>query len=159
MVCKDIEYSIYWLVLSHEFYLGSFSDFRDLEFAETITESLQTLRRIKLAVSLLFWDGDPLKGICDTLEEISGRNKLECIEIHLTIMRYEYMGYYVWHRLEDVLIKSGWPKLNCVSITITFEYPRPSTNFQFPESLQHAHLPRLRTIKHLDLKFSAEYST
>ena len=119
MVCKDIEYSIYWLVLSHEFYLGSFSDFRDLEFAETITESLQTLRRIKLAVSLLFWDGDPLKGICDTLEEISGRNKLECIKIHVNVL-FDYEPNNEWHRLEGVFVKSGWPELKCVSITVTF---------------------------------------
>ena len=161
MVCKnieDIEYFIYWLVLSDD---GNPSKFRDLEFAKIITESLQTLRRVKLAIILRFWVWDPLVGICDVLEEVLGRNKLECIEINLK-MRYEYMDYYRWHKLEEVLIKSGWPELKCVSIVITFEfqYSEPPTDLPLLiGSLHHAHFPRLRTSKHLDFKFSVEYIT
>ena len=69
MVCKSIKYSIYWPVLSDEFYLGQNPDFRlgDLEFARTITESLQTLR-----FAIWLEHGAPLGAIFDDPEEISG---------------------------------------------------------------------------------------
>jgi len=92
--------------------------FKTCEFAKTIMESLQTLRRLKLTIIVLFPDQDLLVGICDELEEISGRNKLECIETYLEVWYEDKMDE--WHRLEEVLIKSGWPELKCVSITITF---------------------------------------
>ena len=122
MVCEEIEYLIYWLVLSDEFYLADNFHFRDVEFAKTITESLQTLRRLNLAIIVLSEYPDPLVGLFDELEEISGRNKLERIEIDLEV-GYEYEAYDEWHRLENVLIKSGWPELKCVSITIIFLRP------------------------------------
>ena len=158
VVCKDIEYSIYWLALTNDFYSASYFNLRDLEFAKTITESLQTLRRVKFAV--WFEDGDPLGAVCDELEEISGRNKLECIEIDVRV-RYQYKTHNEWHRLEEVLITSGWPELKCVSITITSERVysgarglRPPTPFELAlKNLEHTHFPRLRRSKHLDLKF------
>lgn len=73
---------------------------------------------------------------------------MECIEIDLTL-KYEYEAHDEWHRLEAVLIQSGWPELKCVSITIGFE-PRYPTAFELAKSLQHTQFPRLRKRKHLD---------
>ena len=159
MVCKSIKYSIYWPVLSDEFYLGQNPDFRlgDLEFARTITESLQTLRRVKLDISLYGGEDDPLQGFCDELEEISEMNKLECIEIHLLVW-HEYKAHDEWHRLEEVLIKSGWRELKSVSITITFGGRYPTAFELAHQSFQHKHFLRLRKREHLDFQFSVENS-
>ena len=83
---------------------------------------------------------DPLGGICDWLEAISGRNKLESIEIYFYVTPSDYELNDTWHRLEEVLIKSGWPELKCISIsvassdesgTVTFERA-PSLDTQLP---------------------------
>ena len=159
MVCKGIEYLIYLLVPSDEFYLAPNPDFRleDLEFAKTITESLQTLRGVHLTISVFGEQEDPLEGFCDELEGISGRNKLECIEIHLLVW-YEYKARDEWHRLEEVLIKSGWRELKYVSIAITFGRQYPTAFELALQNFQHKQFLRLRKIDHLDFQFSVKDS-
>ena len=126
-------------------------DFQELEIAKTITESLQTLRRLKLFILISFnLAPDPLGGICDELEAISGRNKLEFIEIHLDV--FHYRPNILWHRLEEVLIKFGWPELKCVSITVTFVDRFETAAFERARSLDTRFL-RLKRSKQLDFQF------
>ena len=147
------------MVLFDEFYLVPWrsSDFRKLEFAKTIMEALQTLRRLKLSLIVSFKDLDTLRGFCDWLEAISGRNKLECIEIHLDVV-LDYEPNNAWHRLEEVLIKSGWPELKSVSITVAFEDQPATLAFERALNLDTRFL-HLRGSKQLDFQFSIQTST
>ena len=123
-------------VLLDEFYLAPWYKFRDLEFIKTITESLQTLRRLELSIMVSFEEyPDPLGGICDWLEAISGRNKLESIEIYFYVTPSDYELNDTWHRLEEVLIKSGWPDLKCISITVASSDESGTVTFERAPSL------------------------
>ena len=91
-----------------------------MEFAKTVTPSLQTLRRIEFNIGTI--DGvndDPLAELCDELEDISGKNRLESIKIQVYVQTDEDCRTGTeWGRLEKVLLKSGWPMLKHVSLTI-----------------------------------------
>ena len=50
---------------------------------------------------------------------MSGKNKLECIQIGFMVFS-DYEPNNECHRLEEILIQSGWPELKRVSIFITF---------------------------------------
>ena len=145
------------MVLLNEFYLvpWNHSNFRKLEFAKTITEVLQTLRRLKLSITVLSDGLGPVEGICDWFEAISGMNKLECIEIYLDMLFYE-PGDNDWCRLEEVLLKSGWSELKRVSLTFN---DQSTTYLEVAENFDADTLfPRLSRSKQLDFQFSADFS-
>lgn len=92
-------------------------------------------------------------GFCNELEEISGRNELECIEINIEV-GYEYEAGDEWQRLERVLLKPGWRGLKCVSVVIIF-YIKYQMAFEMAlKSLPHTQFTGLRTSKHMDFQFS-----
>ena len=144
----------------NEFYLvpWNHSGFRKLEFAKTITEVLQTLRRLNLSIVVDSFEGlGPLEGICDWFEAISGMNKLECIEIHLDVLFYKPHDD-DWRRLEEILLKSGWPELKRVSLTLTFD-DQSTTEYELAKKFDADTLfPRLSRSKQLDFQFSAGFS-
>ena len=84
-------------------------------------------------------------------------HKLQCIEIHLNVV-FGYEPNNEWHRLEKVLVKSGWPELKCVSITVTFEDQSATPAFERALSIDTL-FPRLRRSKQLDFQFSVDFST
>ena len=75
-------------------------------------------------------------------------------------MLFDYEPNNEWHRLEEVLVKSGWPELKCLSITVTFQ--DQSTIAAFERGLsrtRHTQSLRLRRSKQLDFQFSIQNST
>ena len=77
---------------------------------------------------------------------------MERIGIHFDV-ELDYEPNDEWHRLEEVLIKSGWPELKWISITVTFVDQSATAVFGWGLSLDRQFL-RLRGSKQLDFQFS-----
>jgi hypothetical protein len=135
--------------------------FLKLKFAKAVTPSLQTLKRVHLTFVIYEDNEDPLAGLCEELEEISGKNRLESIGIVINIHADEdcYTGD-TWGKLERVLLQPGWPMLKHVSLSIIIVVCREY--FQENDSplkvalehLRETQFARLMSSKNLDFQFS-----
>jgi len=133
--------------------------FRAMELAKTITPSLRTLRRLELVILIDgVSDPDPLVGLCDELENVLGKNRLESLEIKIEVSTDEdCQTGDEWGRLEKVLLKSGWPMLKHVSLDIVmFVYSRLEDGpFEIAlENLPQTQFTGLVSSKNLDFRFS-----
>ena len=142
-----------------QFFVAVAVCFRAMELAKTITPSLRTLRRLELVI---FIDGvsdpDPLVGLCDELENILGKNRLESLDIKIEVSTdRDCQTGDEWGRLEKVLLKSGWPMLKHVSVAIVmFAYSRLEDGpFEIAlENLPQTQFTGLVSSKNLDFRFS-----
>jgi hypothetical protein len=85
---------------------------QDIDFSETIAPSLHTLRRLHLAVH--GYPAATTAEFCDMLDKLSGKNRLESLEIELEAASDDTD----WSRLDKILLTPGWSMLKHVSITI-----------------------------------------
>ena len=122
-----------------------------LQFAKTITPSLQTLRRLQLEITTPNEREDSGATLCDELEEISGMNKLESVEITFKV-EGDCHTVDEWGRLDMVFLKSGWPKLKhvCLAIVIDRWWEMKATLMD----LSRTHFAGLTSSKNLDFQFS-----
>lgn len=134
--------------------------FRAMESAKMVAPSLHTLRRMHLEIrheTTTTESDDPLAGLCDELESISGKNKLEYlrIDIKLMDMHPRYLGD-EWGRLDMLLLKSGsWPMLKHVSLVVFVHHNAFSENLEVAlKSLPRTQLTKLTSSKDLDFQFS-----
>ena len=127
--------------------------FGRMAIAEMVTPSLQTLKRLHLTFK--GWSfTDPVSDLCDELNKISGKNRLECIEIESDYLSLEMCG------LEEVFLSSGWLMLKRVSLTVTIhvlEENSPST--RIIESALQERLPGLMSSKNFDFLFTVQEET
>lgn len=121
--------------------------FRIMDFANMITPSLQTLRRLRLSID--GWEmSDPVPDLCNQLETISGKNRLESIEIENHVQSDE------WDRLDRILLAPGWPMLERVSLTIVIFVSEINSPFKrIVENLAQNKLSGLMSSKNLDFHF------
>jgi hypothetical protein len=129
--------------------------FQELGFAKMVTPSLQKLKRVHLTFAMDVYHGDPLAGLCEELEEISGKNKLESIEIVIDLQANEvcHTGD-KWGKLERVLLQPGWPMLKHVSLSITLYRKKYNPLKAALERLRETQFARLMSSKNLDFQFS-----
>ena len=126
-----------------------------------VTPSLQTLRRIELRVLIDSYSRDPLAVVCDKLEDISGENELESIELQIELHtnRDCWTGA-EWGRLEKVL-QSGWPMLKHISLVIVIiNYSELRIDSPFGmalKSLPQSQFTGLMSNKNLDFQFSVQF--
>ena len=132
-----------------------------MQLAKMITPSLPTLRRVEFRVIIDSGSQDPLAVVCDELEQISGKNRLESIKTEIiletdTVCRTGAE----WGRLEQVLLHSGWPMLEHISLLIvinSFHELRIDGPFGMAlKSLPQTQFTHLMSCKHLDFQFSVE---
>lgn len=133
--------------------------FRAMQFAQVVTPSLQTLSRVYLTTVIEGASEDPLAGLCDELQQILGKNKLETLKIQIGVqMDDECRMGDEWGRLEKVLLKrSGWPMLNQVSLDIVVYNFRRQEGGPFAlalKGLPQTQFTRLTSAKHLNFRFS-----
>ncbi|KAF8804779.1 hypothetical protein BYT27DRAFT_7340066 [Phlegmacium glaucopus] len=133
------------------------TSFRALEFATAIAPCLETLRRVCLDIIARETPNDPLVGLCDELEDISGKNILESIELEITLLIDEdHPLSDDWARLENILLKPGWPMLKRVFLIIGIHadfwdgYARAMAN------LLRAHFTGLKSSKTFDFQLSVQ---
>ena len=146
----------YFLSGTDHIFVVKHVDFQTIELAKTIAPSLQTVRRIELTLTLYGQSEDPLLGLCDELEQISGQNKLESIEISIKMENECKMGDECG-RLERVLLTSGWPMLKYVSLDVTINSLSIGIHTSFGmalNSLPQTQLAGLMESKDLDFRYS-----
>ena len=123
--------------------------------ANTIIPTLRTLRRVQLNITLGYLNEDPLAGLCDELEEISGMNKLESIEIQIKVPLGEKCRTGdEWGRLEKVLLRSGWPMLKRVSLAIFIFHSKRHGPFEKALKRLQTQFSSLTSSKNCDFHFS-----
>ena len=138
------------------------SNFRAMQFAQMVTPSLQTLKRVELnIVNIKGPNDDPLAGLCDELEDISEKNRLLSIEIQIDVETEQdcHTGA-EWGRLEKVLLKSGWPMLEHVSLVIvlnSWRERRLDSPFEKAlKNLSQTQFANLISSEKLDFQFSVK---
>ena len=121
-----------------------------------VTPSLQTLRRVELKVVIGSYGKDPLEVLCDELEHISGKNRLESIEMRIAVFRTGAE----WGRLEKVLLHSGWPMLKHISLVMVIHsYSELRIDGLFGmvlKSLPQTQFTGLMSSKIFDFRFSVQ---
>ncbi|KAF8804781.1 hypothetical protein BYT27DRAFT_7193836 [Phlegmacium glaucopus] len=129
------------------------ASFRALEFATTIAPCLETLRRMCLDIDSSKSSNDPLAGLCDELEDILGKNKLESIELEITLLIDQDSRLSGdWARLERILLKPGWPMLKQVFLLVIIYANSRATYTWALRTLLPARFAGLRSSK--DFRFS-----
>jgi hypothetical protein len=124
--------------------------------AKALTPSLHTLRRVHLNITSDKSGEDPLAGLCNELEEILEINNLESIEIQMRTDEIRQTGD-EWGRLEEVLLKPGWPKLKRVSLAINIYGDFVVWEILALKSLPYTQFTALASSKNFDFHFSVEY--
>jgi hypothetical protein len=145
---------IYWLIFC---FIAHDDVFQELRFAEVVTPSLQRLKRVHLSFIIDEDSEDPLAGLCEELEEISGKNRLESIEILINLRLKADEDYYTgdtWGKLERVLLQPGWPMLKHVSLSIIICRENNSPIKAALERLRETQFVGLMSSKNLDFRFS-----
>jgi hypothetical protein len=98
---------------------------------------------------------DPLAGLSKELEEISGKNRLESIEISIDLQAdADYQTGDTWGKLERVLLQPGWPMLKHVSLSITINKETDSPIKAALEHMRETQFAGLTSSKNLDFRFS-----
>ena len=156
-----MESSVYWLVLIALFFVVNDIDFGAMKLAKMVTPSLQTLRRVELNVIIDSHSKDPLAVLCDELEHISGKNRLESIKIQIDLqIDIDCRSGTEWGRLEKVLLHSGWPMLKYISLVIVIN-SHYELRIDGPFGMALKNLPQtqftgLMSSKNLDFRFSVQ---
>ena len=145
----------YWLSTHHDVIVSD-AACPDMELAEVVTPSLPTLRRVGFNVD---FDGkDPLDVLCYELQRISGKNRLESIEMRIAVCQTGPK----WDRLEEVLLfRSGWPMLKHISLIVDIhshhDVPRIDAPFGIAlKSLPQTQFTGLMSSKNFDFQFSVQ---
>ena len=138
------------------FCVVTYIDFQTIELAKTIAPSLETVRRVELILTIDGQGEDPLLGLCDELERISGENKLESIKIDIKMEDECKKIGDEWGRLSKILLTSGWPMLKYVSLAVIINWRiRLDTSFGTAlKSLPQTQLAGVMARKDLDFQFS-----
>ena len=147
----------YWPHI-YPFFVVTHVNFQTIELAKTIAPSLQTVRRVKLILTINGRGEDPLLGLCDQLEQILGENILESIKIDINMENECKLGD-EWGRLEKILLTSRWPMLKYVSLVVIINSwtIRPHTSFVTAlKSLLQMQLAGLMASKDLNCWYSLQ---
>ena len=99
---------------------------------------------------------DLLAGLWEELEEISGKNRLESIEIEIDLLAdedYHTGDWDAWGKLERVLLQPGWPMLKHVSLFIFYRADDSLLKAAL-EHLRETQFARLMSSENLDFQFS-----
>jgi len=132
-----------------------------MELAKMVTPSLETLSRVCLEMTVFgSLSADPLAGLCDELEHILGKNKLESLDIEIGVLANndDCQISDDWARLEKILLlQPGWPVLKHVSLVIIIyiiPFREEDAFERAVKSLLTTHFTGLRSSKNLDFRFS-----
>ncbi|KAF8801607.1 hypothetical protein BYT27DRAFT_7147106 [Phlegmacium glaucopus] len=138
--------------------------FQALKLAKTITPCIQTLTRVHLVIasdrpSVPTSVMCPLSDLCDELEDIAGKNKLDSLKIELHMDRKEYaiLDDQQLRRLEKIILRSGWPMLKHISLDLVvynLSLPYDSSFEMGLEKLRRTQFTRLKSSKTIDFRFS-----
>ena len=85
-----------------------------------LSTNARTLKVLDLTLHLYDYQVSPLAGLCEELEAIAGRNALEVLSFEVRV-ELEYREHFVGstiQKVENVLVKPGWPALRQVSFKL-----------------------------------------
>ncbi|KAF8801616.1 hypothetical protein BYT27DRAFT_7341790 [Phlegmacium glaucopus] len=134
--------------------------FRALKLAKMIMPCIETLSRMHLVIASNGLGLLPMSDLCDELEDIAGKNKLDSLKIKICIdRRYDILGDEQLGRLEKIFLKSGWPMLKHLSLDLAVANFGPpvwddSSYEMAMEKVWQTQFTGLKSSKTMDFRFS-----
>jgi hypothetical protein len=129
---------------------------------DILSPTARTLKALELRIPLCDDEPTPLAGLCNELEAMAGRNKLEAmaLEIHVDGHETEAVIGSIIQKVEEVLIKPGWSPLKQVSFNISIACCLVSreTSAELSKALQSLpdkYLSHLSKLKSITFNYSA----
>ncbi|KAF9478244.1 hypothetical protein BDN70DRAFT_922036 [Pholiota conissans] len=140
------------------FIRGPRTNFTEFGFFEMVSPSMQTLKSLSVQTDYDHDLGniDPFNGLCLQLDKMRHRNIIETISVQITT-RTRFHG--TWAEFDAVLTQSGWPKLQCVSLTLMIHRAHRAEAEELKDEYENSlqvHFPKLSSGNNPIFKFTAQ---